>query len=170
MSQRPKCVGIYKVGPKQCVGDQNIMGIRVREEGAKQVISHDIKKGNLGRQTGRKTAQNLSPHQGTTVGQSPRCFREQAEWPIVGNELEDQRAKSTGLGAVKPKGTENYSFVSLQRSEDTEGEEKEPLEKTLTQTAGQKEINTRKRGLSREEGRISKELKGRQTEEKEDLS
>ena len=85
----------------------------MREEGAKQVISQDIKKGNLGRQIGRRVAQNLSPHQGTTVGQSPRRFREQAEWPIVGNALEDKRAKSTGLGAEKLKGTENYSLVSL---------------------------------------------------------
>ena len=121
VSQRPKRVGIYKVRPKQCAEDQNNMGITVIEEGVKQVISQDIKKGNLGRQTGRRAAQNLSPHQGITVGQSPRRFEEQAEWSNVGNALEDQRAKSAGLGTEKTKGTENYSLISLQQSEDTEG-------------------------------------------------
>ena len=166
VSQRPKCVGISKVGPKQRFEVQNNMGIRVREEGVKQVISQDIKKGNLGLHIGRMVAQNTSPHQGTPVGQSPRCYREQVEWPTEGNALVDQRAKSTGLSVEKTKCTENYSLVSLQGSEDTEGKENEHQEKIPTQTAGQKEINIKKRGLGREEGRISKEVKGRQTEEK----
>ena len=95
------------------------------------------------------------------MGQSPSRFREQTEWPIVGNALDDERAKRTGLGGEKTKGTENYCLVSLQRSEDNVGEEKEPQENTPTQTVGQKEINNRERGTSREEGRISREAKGK---------
>ena len=102
------------------------MGISVRGEGAKQVILSDIKKGSLGRQTGKRAAQNLSPNLGTTVGQSPSRFREQTAWPIVGNALDDEREKRTGLGGEKTKGTENYCLVSLQRSGDNVGEEKEP--------------------------------------------
>ena len=77
------------------------MGISVRGEGAKQVILSDIKKGSLGRQTGKRAAQNLSPNLGTTVGQIPSRFREQTTWPIVGNALDDEREKRTGLGGEK---------------------------------------------------------------------
>ena len=40
------------------------------------------------------------------------------------------------------------------------GEEKEHREKFSTQTSEQKEKNNKKQGLGREEGRISKEVKG----------
>ena len=166
VSQRLKRAGNYRVGPKECVEVQNNMGISAREEGSKQVSLHDIKKGSLGRQTGKRAAQNLSPHQGTTVGKSPSRFREQTERPIVGNALDDKRAKRTGLGGEKTKGIENYCLVSLQRSEDKVGKEKETQENTPTQTVGQKEINNREWGMSREEGKISREVKGKQNEEK----
>ena len=65
----------------------------------------------------------------------------------------------------KTKGTENYCLVSLQRSEDKVGEEKETQENTPTQKVGQKEINNREWGMSREEGKISREVKGKQNEE-----
>ena len=174
------------MGPKQCVRIQNNMGISVKEEEAKQVILSDIKKGSLGRQTGKRAAQNLSPdlgkraaqnlspNLGTTVGQSPSRFREQTAWPIEGNALDDEREKRTGLGGEKrtglggekAKGTKNYCLVFLQWSGDNVGEEKELQENTPTQTVGQKEINNRERGTSREEGRISREAKGKQNEEK----
>ena len=68
------------------------------------------------------------------------------------------------MGAIKS--TENYSLVSLQGSEDIAGEEKVHQEKFPTQTSGQKEKNNKKRGLSRQEGKSSKEVKGSQTREK----
>ena len=99
------------------------------------------------------------------MGQSPRRYKEQVEWPTKRNASDDQRAKSMGLSTEKTKCTENYSLVSLQGCEDTTGEENEHQEKIPTQALGQKENNIKKRGLSREEGRISKEVKGRQIEE-----
>ena len=99
------------------------------------------------------------------MGQSPRHYKEKVEWPTERNASDDQRAKSMGLSAEKTKCTENYSLVSLQGCEDTAGEEKEHQEKIPTQALGQKENHIKKRGLSRDEGRISKEVKGRQIEE-----
>ena len=70
------------------------------------------------------------------------------------NAADDQREKSTGLSVEKTKSTEKYSLVSLQGSEDITGEEKEHQEK-----------NNKQRGWGREEGRISKEVKGSQAGE-----
>ena len=81
------------------------------------------------------------------------------------NAADDQRAKSTGLSVEKTKSTEKYSLVSLQGSKDIAGEEKEHQEKCSTHTSGQKEKNDKQRGWGREEGRISKEVKGSQTRE-----
>ena len=75
MSQCPKRVGISKVGPKQRFKFQNNMGIREREEGAKQIISRVIKKGYLGLHIGRMAAQNPSPHQGTPRGPKPKTLQ-----------------------------------------------------------------------------------------------
>ena len=165
MSQRLKRVGISNVGPKQHSKFHNHMGIRERKEGAKQVFLWVIKKGNLGLHTGRMAAPNPSPHQGTLAGQIPRRYREQVEWPTVRNDVDDQRAKSTGLSVEKIKSTENYSLVSLQGREDIAGEEKVHQEKFPTQTSGQKEYNNKKRGLSKEEDRSLEEVKGSQTRE-----
>ena len=46
------------------------------------------------------------------------------------------------------------------------GEEKEPQENTPSKTGEQEEFKNSERGISREEGRISREAKGKQNEEK----
>ena len=111
-------------------------------------------------------AQNLSLNLGTIVGQSPSCYREQNVWPRVGNDRDDERVKGTGLGKEKTEGVENYCLGSLQRSEDTADEAKEPQENNTTQTVGQKELNNRERGTSREECRNPREAIGKQNVEK----
>ena len=173
----PMSAGNYRVGPKQCVGIQNNMGISGREEGAKQFISSDSKKGGLGCQTGKmaaqiqspslakRAAQNQSSNLGTTTGQSPSRIWNTAR-PMAGNALDDEREKRKGLGGGKKEGAENDCRVSLQRSGASVGEEKEPHEKTPTQTAGQKEINISAWGTSREEGRNSREAKGKNEEKR----
>ena len=115
-------------------------------------------------------AQNLRPNLGTTVGQSPTHLREQTKGPTARNAPGVERAKGTGLGGEKTKGTANYCLLLLQRSKDKAGDEKELQEKTPTETVGQEEINNSERGMSREEGRISREAKGKQKEEREALS
>ena len=112
VSQHPKRVGISKVGPKQRFKFQNNMGLREREEGAKQVILQDTKKGYLGLHIGRMAAQNLSPHQGTPMGQSPRRYKEQVERPTERNASDDQRVKSTGLSLLL-KSRPRWSVVFL---------------------------------------------------------
>ena len=87
----------------------------MREERVKHVGSRDINKGSMGHQTGKWSAQNLSPTLGTIVGQSPSCYREQNVWPSVGNARDDERVKGTGLGREKIEGLENYCLTSLQR-------------------------------------------------------
>ena len=163
VSQRLKCVGISNVGPKQRSESQNNMGIKERKDGAIQVFARVSKKGHFGLQTGRMATQNPSPRQGTCVGQSPKRYVDQAKWPTMKNATDDQRVKSTGLDVEKP--TEKYSLVSLQGNEDIAGEEKEHQEKCSTHTSGQKKENNKQRGWGREEGRISKEVKGSQTGE-----
>ena len=113
VSQRLKCVGIPNVGPKKRYVSQNNMGIRERKEGDTQVFERVSKKGHFGLQTGRNATQNLSPHQETCLGQSPKRNREQAEWSIVKNAVDNQRVKSTGLSVEKTKITEKYNLVSL---------------------------------------------------------
>ena len=152
LSQRPKRAGNDRVGPKQSIGVQKNMGISGREEGAKPVILRDIKKGGLRRQTGMRGAQNLRPNLGTTVGQSPTHLREQTKGPTAGNAPGVERAKGTGLGGEKTKGTANYCLLLLQRSKDKASDEKELQEKTPTEMVGQEEINNSERGMSREEG------------------
>ena len=166
VSQGTKRAGKVSVGPKQCVGAQNNLGISVREEGAKYVGSRVSKKESLGRQTRKWGAQNLSPTLGTIVGQSPSCYKEQKVWFSVGNDRDNERVKGTGLGKEKTEGVENYCLVSLQRSEDTTDEAKEPQENNTTQTVGQKELNNRERGTSREESRNPREAIGIQNAEK----
>ena len=70
-----------------------------------------------------------------------------------------------GTGGVKTRGTVNNCFVFLQRSTNKEGEEKEPQEITPSRTARQEVFNKSDRGMSREEGRLSREAKGKQNEE-----
>ena len=176
--QSPKWAGNCKVGPKQCVGIQNNMGSSVREEGAKQVMLSDIQEGSLGRQTGKCTAQKLSPDLGkraaqnlspnleTIVGQSPTRLRDQIAWPIEGKAWNVDKEKRMGMGGEKTKGTDDYSLVSPQRGGDKVAEAKEIQENTLTQTVGQQEINNRERVISRKEGMIPREAKGKQNEEK----
>ena len=165
VSQRLKCVGIPNVGPKKRYVSQNNMGIRERKEGDTQVLERVSKKGHFGLQTGRNAAQNPSPRQETYVGQSPKRHREQAEWSIVKNAVDNQRVKSTGLSVEKTKITEKYSLVSLQKSEDIAGEEKEHQEKCSTHMSGQKKEKNKQRGWGTEEGRSLKEVKGSQTGE-----
>ena len=146
-----------------CIPKQH--GIRERKEGATQVFERVNKKGHFGLQTGRMEAQNQSPRQGFCAGQSLKRHREQAEWPTVKNAADNQRVKSTGLSVEKTKSTEKYSLVSLQESEDIAGEENEHQEKCSTHMSGQKKEKNKQRGWGREDGRISKEAKGSQTEE-----
>ena len=166
MYQHPKCAGNDRVGPKQSVGVQKNKGISGREEGDKQVILRNIKKGGLGRQTGMRDVQNLRPNLGTPVGQSPTHLREQTKGPIAGIAPGVERAKRTGLGGEKTEDIANYCLLLLQRSKDKAGDEKELKENTTTETVGQEDINNSERGLSRVEGRISREAKGKQKEEK----
>ena len=161
VSQHTKLVGNYSVGPKQSVGFQKNMGISGRAEGDKQVFLRDFKKWSLGSQTGKRSVQNLGHNLGTTVGQSPTSFREKMEWPIERNALDNESAKRTRLGWEKTRGTDNNCFVSLQRSKNKVGEENESYENTPLKTVGQEEINNSERGVTREEGRISREAKGK---------
>ena len=138
VSQRLRCVGIPNVGPKKCYVSQNNLGIRERNEGDTQVSERVSKKGHFGLQTGRNAAQNLNSRQETCVGQSQKRHREQAEWSTLKNAVDNQRVKSTGLSVEKTKITEKYSLVSLQKSEDIAGEEKEKQEKCSTHMSGQK--------------------------------
>ena len=165
-SQRTKRAWDYFVGPKQSVGFQKDMGISGRVEVDKQVWLQDFKKRNLGSQIGKRDAQKLSPNLGTTVGQSPTSLREQTEWPIEGKALDNEREKRTGLGRKKTRGTDNNFFVSLQRSNNKVGEEKESFENTPSKTVRQEESTNKEQGMSREEGRISREAKRKQNEDK----
>ena len=162
MSQRTKRVGNYRVGPNQSIGLQKSKGIRGKVEGDKQGILWDFKKRSLGHQTGNRVAQNRSPKLGNIVGQSPNSYRAQTEWPLEEKVLEDEKAKRMGTGGVKT----IDCFVFLQRSTNKKGEEKELQEITLSRTAGQEVFNKSDRGMSREEGRLSREAKGKQNEEK----
>ena len=134
------------MGLKQSVGFRKNMGISGRSEGDKQVFLRDFKKRSLGSQTGKRAVQNLSHNLGTTIGQSPTSFREQTEWPIEGNALDNEWAKRTGLGWEKTRGTDNNCFVSLRRSKNKVGEENESYENTPSKTVGQEEINKSERG------------------------
>ena len=138
VSQHLKWVGISNVGPKLLSVSQNNMGIRERKEGATQVLEQVSMKGHFGLKKGRMVAQNQSPRQGICVGQSPKCHREQAEWPTMKNATDIQRVKSTGLSVEKTKSTEKYSLVSLQESEDIAEEENEHQEKCSTHMSEQK--------------------------------
>ena len=163
LSQRPKRVGIAKVGLTPCFEIQNNMGLRAREDEVKKVLSRDTTRGSPGPYLGCVVGQSPSPSQGVFVGQSPRSYREQVVRPIERISLADQRVKCMGLLVEKAKGTMNPSFASLQESRAIVVEEMGYQEKILTQTPGQSEDNNTKWGLSREERRILKEAKGSQT-------
>ena len=137
VSHRLRCVGIPNVVPKKFYVSQNNLGIKERNEGDTQVSERVRKKGHFGLQTGRNAAQNPNSRQETCVGQSQKRHREQAEWSTVKNAVDNQRVKSTGLSVEKTKITEKYSLVSLQKSEDIAGEEKEKQEKCSTHMLGQ---------------------------------
>ena len=166
LSQRPKRVGIPKVGLTPRFEIQNNLGLRAREEGVKKVLSWHTTRGSPGPYLGCVVGQNPSPSQGVFVGQSPRSYREQVLRPIERTSLVDQRVKCMRLLGEKTKGTVNPSFASLQESEAIVVEERGYQEKISTQTPGQSEDNNTKWGLSREERRILKEAKGSQTKEK----
>ena len=123
-SQCPKGVGIHNVGPVKCYVSQSNLGIRERNEGDTQVSERVSKKGHFGLQTERNTTQNPNPRQVTGVGQSPISHRDQTKRSKVKNAVDNQRAKSMGLSVEKTKIKEKYILVSLQKSKDSEGEEK----------------------------------------------
>ena len=81
------------------------------------------------------------------------------------NTVDNQRVKSMGLSVEKTKIKETYNLVSLQKSEDSVGEEKEQQEKCSTHMSGQKKEKIKQRGWVAEEGRSSKGVKGNQTGE-----
>ena len=152
------------MGPNQSIGFQKSKGTSGRMEGDKQVTLWDFKKRNLGHQIGKGDALNRSPKISTIVGQCPISCRAQTEWPIEEKALNDEREKRRGSDGVKTTGTVNNGFVFLQRSTNKVEEEKEHQENTLSRTAGQEVIS--KSDRSREEGRLSREAKGEQIEEK----
>ena len=166
LAQRLKRVGIPKVGLTPRFEIQNNMGLRAREEGVKKVLSRDTTRGSPGPYIGCVVGQSPSPSQGVFVGQSLRSYRKPVVKPTERTSLVDQRVKCMGLLVEKAKGTVNPSFASLQESEAIVVEERGYQEKIPTQTSGQSEDNNTKWGLSREERRILKEVKGSQTEEK----
>ena len=165
VSQRTKSARSYRVGPNQRIGFQKSKGISGKVEGDKQVTLWDFKKRSLGHQIGKRAALNRSPKLSTIVGQSPISCRAQTKWPIKERALNDERVKRMGSDGVKTIGTVNKGFVFLQRSTNKGGEEKEHQENTPSSTAGQEVINKSDRGMSREEGRLSREAKGKQIEE-----
>ena len=165
-----KSAGKVNVGPKKRVGPKNNMGISVREEGAKHGGSSGCETGILGCQIGKWGAQNLSPTLGTIAGQSPNCYGEQNVWPSYSysevNDRDDERVKETGMGKEKTEGVEMFCLGSRQRSEDMADEAKALQENNPTHTVGQKELNNRERGTSREEFGNLKEAIGKQNVEK----
>ena len=163
--QRQLCVGIPNVGPKKCYVSQNNLGIRERIEGETQASERVSKKGHLGMQTGRNAAQNPNPRQENCVGQSPKRHMVQAESSLVKNDVDNQRVKRTGLSAEKKITEEKYSLVSLQKSADIVGKEKEQQDKCSVHMSGQKKEKYKQRGWGTEEGRSSKEVNGSQTGE-----
>ena len=134
--QRQMCVGIPNVRPKKCYVSQNNLGIRVRIEGETQASERVSKKGHLGLQSGRNAAQNLNHRQENCVGQSPKRYMVQAKSSPVKKDVDNQRVTRTGLSAEKTKIKEKYSLVSLQKSADIAGEEKEQQEKCLVLMSG----------------------------------
>ena len=159
--------GEVNVGPKKCVGATNNMGISVREEGAK----HGGSSGSvLGCQNGKRGAQNVCFNLGPIAGQSPNCKGEQNVWPSYSysevNDRDDGRVKEKGKGKEKTEGVELFCLGSRQRREDMADEAKALQEKNPTLTMGQRELNNREQGMSREEFGNPKEAIGKQNAEK----
>ena len=99
------------------------------------------------------------------MGQSLKIHREQAVCLKVKKAVDNQRVKCKELSDQKTKNTEKHNTVSMQKSEDIEGDEKEQQEKSSKYMSGQKKEKDKQWGLGTEEEKSSKEVKGSQTGE-----
>ena len=153
------------MGPKISCVSQNNLGIREINVGDTHGRDWASKIRHLGLQTGNNEAQKSIPRQEFCMSQSPKIHREQAVCLIVKKDVDNQRVKCKELSDEKTKNTEKHNTVSMQKSEDIEGDEKEQQEKSSKYMSGQKKEKDKQWGLGTEEEKSSKEVKGSQTGE-----
>ena len=154
--QRPRIVGTPNVGPMICCVSQNRLGIKEINVGDTHVRERASKIGHFGLQTGSNEAQKSIHRKESWVGQSPKSHREQAVCPIVKKAVNNQRVKCKEPSEEKTKIIEKHNSVSLQKSEDTVGDEKEQQEKSSTYMSGQKKEKDKQRGWEQRKRRVLK--------------
>ena len=158
LSQCQKCGVSSKARVKQSFEIQNNLRFRVRKEEPKKAQLRDTNSGSHGPHLECVVTHCPCPIHGVSEGLCLISYREQIVRPIVRNSQTAQRAKRKGMFAEKTKGMANPSCAMPQESEVIAIEERGFQEMIPTQTPGCSEDNKTKRGWSREERGIPKDI------------